>query len=83
MTPAEYAAGKAEGYRVIDVSPTPSIHGADFVDLTKVDGEIQGIGKEEKLLLVCSRGKRAYFLQNRMRHYGYQNTVVLEGCNLF
>lgn len=83
MTPAEYAAGKAEGYRVIDVSPTPSIQGADFVDLTKVDGEIQGIGKEEKLLLVCSRGKRAYFLQNRMRHYGYQNTVVLEGATFF
>lgn len=83
MTPAEYAAGKAEGYRVIDVSPVPSIHGADFVDLTKVDGEIQGIGKEEKLLLVCSRGKRAYFLQNRMRHYGYQNTMVLEGATFF
>ena len=32
MTPAEYAAGAADGYRVIDVAPAPSIRGATFVD---------------------------------------------------
>ncbi len=83
MTPAEYAAGKAEGYRVIDVAPAPAIRGADYVDLTKVTGELPGIGREEKLLLVCVKGKRAYFLQNRLRFYGYQNTVVLEGATFF
>ncbi len=83
MTPAEYAAGAADGYRVIDVAPVPSIRGATFVDLTSVNGEIPGIGKDEKLLLVCVRGKRAYFLQNRMKYYGYQNTVVLEGATFF
>ena len=77
MTPAEYAAGKADKYRVIDAGPAPSIHGADYVDFTKVDGEIPGIEKDEKLLLVCAKGKRAYFLQNRLRHFGYTNTVVL------
>lgn len=83
MTPAEYAAGKAKGCRIIDVAPKPSIPGATFVDLTKVNGEIEGIGKDEKLLLVCVRAKRAYFLQNRMRYYGYTNTVVLEGATTF
>ena len=83
MTPAEYAAGKADKYRVIDAGPAPSIHGADYVDYTKVDGEIPGIGKDEKLLLVCAKGKRAYFLQNRLRHFGYTNTVVLEGSTFF
>ena len=83
MTPAEYAAGAAQGYRIIDASAAPSIPGATYVDLTKVDGEIPGIAKEEKLLLVCNRGKRAYFLQNRMRYYGYENTVVLEGATAF
>ncbi len=83
MTPAEYLAGRAEGYRVIDVAPAPSIPGATFVNLTDVNGEIPGVGKEEKLLLVCVRGKRAYFLQNRLRHYGYSNTVVLEGATTF
>ncbi len=83
MTPAEYLSGKAKGYRVIDVAPEPTIPGATFVDLTSVGGEIEGIGKEEKLLLVCIRGKRGYFLQNRMKHYGYTNTVVLEGATSF
>lgn len=83
MTPAEYAAGKAKGYRVLDVAPVPSIRGAEYVDLTKVNGELEGIGKDEKLLLVCAKGKRGYFLQNRLRYYGYTNTVVLEGATFF
>lgn len=79
MTPAEYLAGKAEGYRVIDASPVPSIHGATVVDYTTMTGPIEGIGTDEKLLLVCARGKRAYLTQNKMRAFGYNNTVVLEG----
>lgn len=80
MTPAEYAAGKAKDYKVIDVSPVPSIRGAIFVELGKVKSEIPGLSKEDKLLLVCMKGKRSYFLQNRLVHYGYKNTVVLEGA---
>ena len=83
MTPAEYAAGKAEGYRVVDVQPEPAIRGAFYVNLGQVNGEIEGLGKNEKILLVCAKGKRAYFLQNRMRYYGYTNTVVLEGATFF
>ncbi len=83
MTPAEYAAGKADGFRIVDVGPEPAIRGAFYVNLAEVTGEIEGLGKDEKLLLVCARGKRAYFLQNRMRYYGYTNTVVLEGSTFF
>lgn len=83
MTPAQYANGEAEGYKVIDVNPQPTIRGAVFVDLAKVNGPLEGIGKDEKLLLVCGRGKRAYFLQNRLRFYGYENTLVLEGATTF
>lgn len=83
FTPAEYAEGKADDYRIIDVSPTPNIHGAAFVNLTEVNGPVEGLGKDEKLLLVCQRGKRGYFLQNRLRHYGYTNTAVLEGATFF
>ena len=83
MTPAEYAMGKADNYRVIDAGLTPSIHGADYVDLTAVNGELPGISKDEKILIACAKGKRAYFLQNRLRHFGYTNTVVLEGSTFF
>ncbi|MCI8359979.1 MAG: FAD-dependent oxidoreductase [Clostridiales bacterium] len=83
MTPAEYAAGAAEGYTVVDAGSAPSIRGAVFVDLTKVNGPVEGLALDQKLLLVCNRGKRAYFLQNRLRHYGYTNTMVLEGATSF
>ncbi len=83
MTPAEYAAGKAKDYRILDVNPVPSIPGADYVNLTQVNGPLEGIDKDEKLLLVCAKGKRAYFLQNRLRYYGYTNTAVLEGATFF
>lgn len=79
LTPAEYAAGAAEGYRVIDTGLTPAIEGATYVDLTEVNGAVEGLNPEEKLLLVCTKGKRAYLLQNRLKFYGYKNTRVLEG----
>ena len=82
MTPVQYANGEAEGYN-IDVNPQPTIRGAVFVGLAKVNGPLEGIGKDEKLLLVCGRGKRAYFLQNRLKFYGYENTLVLEGATTF
>ena len=79
MTPAEYLAGKAKGYKIIDVSPAPAIPGAKWVDLAKVTGPIEGLDKDAKLLLVCAKGKRGYFLQNRLKAFGYTNTRALEG----
>lgn len=79
FTPAEYSAGKAKDYRVIDAHPAATIPGAKWIDLGKVTAPIDGIGTEEKLLLVCAKGKRGYFLQNRLKALGYTNTRVLEG----
>ncbi|MCD7858037.1 MAG: FAD-dependent oxidoreductase [Clostridiales bacterium] len=79
FTPAEYAAGKAKGYKVIDASPAPAIPGAQWVNLTAVNGPLDGIDKDEKLLLVCAKGKRGYLLQNRLKAFGYTNTRALEG----
>ncbi|MDM8300916.1 FAD-dependent oxidoreductase [Collinsella tanakaei] len=84
FTPAEYAAGAATDYEVIDVLPAPTIPGAQWVDLTKIgpDG-LPGHEKDEKLLLVCAKGKRGYFAQNRLKAAGYTNTRVLEGGMTF
>lgn len=79
FTPAEYADGAAEGYKVVDACLAPSIAGAPYVELTTVEGPVEGLDQEEKLLLVCNKGKRAYLLQNRLKFYGYKNTRVLEG----
>lgn len=79
FTPAEFAAGAAEGYKIVDACLQPSIEGAPYVDLTTVEGPVDGLGLDEKILLVCNKGKRAYLLQNRMKFFGYTNTRVLEG----
>ncbi len=83
ITPVEYASGAAKGYRVLDVQPEPKIFGAEWIDLGKVTGELEGISKDEKLLLVCAKGKRGYFLQNRLKYFGYTHTRVLEGGEFF
>ncbi len=78
FTPAEYAAGKAKDYKIIDVHPTAKILGTMWVNLTDVNGPIEGLEKDAKLLLVCAKGKRSYFLQNRLKSFGYTNTRTLE-----
>ena len=83
LSPAQYAAGEAKDYAVIDVLPAPTIPGAEWVDLAKVVDGIEGHTKDEKLLLVCAKGKRGYFLQNRLKAAGYTNTRVLEGGMTF
>ncbi|MCF0134836.1 MAG: FAD-dependent oxidoreductase, partial [Lachnospiraceae bacterium] len=79
MTPAEYAAGAAKGYTVVDLLPAKTIPGAVWVDVTAIDGPVKGLEKDQKLLLVCNRGRKAYLAQNRLKAAGYTNTKVLEG----
>lgn len=83
ITPAAYQAGAAKGYQVLDVQPEAKIQGAHWVNLSGVNGPLAVFGKDEKLLLVCAKGKRGYFLQNRLKAYGYTNTKVLEGGSYF
>lgn len=82
-SPTAYKKGELSDYKLIDASAQPVIESAEYLDLTKVNGEVPGFKKEDKLLLVCAKGKRAYMLQNRLKFYGYTNTVVLEGGTTF
>ena len=83
FTPAEYANKAAETYKMLDCSIQPSIRGIPYVDLNSLTGPIDGLKPEDELLLVCSKGKRAYLVQNRLKSMGYTNTRVLEGGTLF
>ncbi len=83
ITPAEYAAGAAEGYEIIDCSQKPTLPEKTYLDFAKIDGEVPGLAKDAKLLLVCTKGRRAYLTQNRLKFYGYTNTRVLEGGTTF
>ena len=83
ITPAEYAAGAAEGYEIIDCALKPALPEKTYLDFAKIDGEAPGLAKDAKLLLVCTKGRRAYLTQNRLKFYGYTNTRVLEGGTTF
>ena len=84
FTPAQYAAGEAAGYEVIDVLPEPTIPGARWVNLGEIGADgIPGIERDAKILLVCAKGKRGYFAQNRLKAAGYTATRVLEGGMTF
>ncbi|MDE5910242.1 MAG: FAD-dependent oxidoreductase [Lachnospiraceae bacterium] len=83
MSPAEYASGAARDYTVLDVQPAPGIPNARWINLSTVTQPVEGLEKDAKLLLVCTKGKRGYFLQNRLKALGYTNTLVLEGGVMF
>lgn len=83
ITPVEFAEGAAEGYEIIDCAMQPTLNNKRYLDLTKIAGEVPNFGKEDKLLLVCTKGKRAYLTQNRLKFYGYTNTKVLEAGTTF
>ena len=83
ITPAEYAAGAAEGWTVIDCAQKPSLPEKRYLDFAGISGEVSGLGRDEPLLLVCTKGRRAYLAQNRLKYYGYTNTKVLEGGTTF
>lgn len=82
-SPADFMAGKYADYRIVDAAGAPAIPGTLFADVAKVTEPLPNVGKDEKLLLVCTRGKRAYLLQNRLKYLGYTNTLVLEGGQTF
>ena len=84
VTPSEYLEGKAEGYRKIDAHIEPAgLAGIEYVDYTTFADQAPQLDPEEKLLILCSKGKRAYLTQNRLEGLGFKNTLVLEGGSLF
>lgn len=84
ITPTEYEEGAAEGYRLIDAHIQPTgMPGVEYIDYATVTEAPESIQPDEKLLLLCAKGKRAYLTQNRLKGLGYNNTIVLEGGSLF
>lgn len=68
-----------ESYKLADVNKTPQLEGVTYIGLAQLNGKIDGFELDDKILLVCARGKRAYLAYNRMKHFGYKDVQVLEG----
>ena len=83
FTPVEYAAGKSRGYKVLDVHPQPSIPGTKWIGISQLEESVKEFEKDEKILLICAKGKRGYLVQNKMKAMGFTNVRVLEGGLFF
>lgn len=79
VSPADYAAGKAADYRLVDAQPAPSIPGLAWFDLSHAEESAKQFDKNEKLLIVCAKGRRAYLSQNKLQALGFRDVKVLEG----
>lgn len=79
FTPEEYQSGKAKDYRLVDAQPKPTVAGLPWFDLTNPEQSAKQFDPNEKLLLVCAKGKRAYLSQNKLRALGFTQVKVLEG----
>lgn len=66
-------------YKLADVNKKPQLEGIPYIDLATLNGKIDGFELEDKILLVCARGKRAYLAYNKMKHFGYKDVQILEG----
>lgn len=72
-----------DSWTKLDVSKAPSIPSLRYIPVGEINGEIEGLAKDEKILLICAKGKNSYMAQNRLKRFGYTNTKVLEGGILF
>ncbi|WP_270647673.1 FAD-dependent oxidoreductase [Paeniclostridium hominis] len=68
-----------EDYKLADVNKKPQLEGIPFIDLATLNGKLDEFEYDDKILLVCARGKRAYLAYNRMKHFGYKDLQILEG----
>lgn len=68
-----------EDYKLADVNKTSQLEGIPFIDLATLNGKLDSFDYDDKILLVCARGKRAYLAYNRMKHFGYKDVQILEG----
>lgn len=68
---------------LIDVSKAPALPSLRYLAVPEISGPVEGLPKDQPVVLVCAKGKQAYLAQNRLRRYGYKNTRVLEGGSTF
>ena len=67
----------------LDVMKTAHIPQYTSVPVRTIHGALDGVEKSRPIALVCEKGKQGYLAQNKLRRYGYTDTVVLEGGLVF
>ncbi len=67
----------------LDVMKTATLHQYQSVPVKTIHGALEGVERSRTIALVCEKGKQGYLAQNKLRQYGYTDTVVLEGGAVF
>ncbi len=83
VTPLEFSSLDLSEYKLIDVSRSPAVDNATFVELNDLTENFDTFSKDDKLMIICTKGRRAYMAQNRLDYYGFKDTTVLEAGTTF
>lgn len=75
--------GDAEGYVRLDVGKTPVMDNLPYVPVGSIEGPIEGVPTDSKVMLICAKGKNSYLAENRLQQYGYKDIYVVEGGTNF
>ncbi len=78
ITPLEFSQLDLSSYKIIDVSRKPTIQNADYIELGEITKDFDRYDKSQNIIIVCTKGRRAYIAQNRLEFFGFTNTKVLE-----
>ncbi len=63
----------------LDVMKTATLRQYRSMPVKTIHGPIPGVDFKQPIVLLCEKGKQGYLAQRKLREYGYENTVVLEG----
>lgn len=67
----------------LDVGKTPVIPALRHVDVSAINGPIDGVPVDANVKLICTTGKNAYLAENRLMRYGYKKLFSVEGGTVF
>ena len=67
----------------LDVGKTPVIPTLRHVDVSAINGPIDGVPVDANVKLICTTGKNAYLAENRLMRYGYKKLFSVEGGTVF
>ncbi len=83
VTPSEFKSLNLSEYKVVDINSPSTVEGAEAFTLAEITDDFDSYPKDEKMVLLCNKGRKAFLAQNKLEKLGYENTKVLEGGIVF
>ncbi len=78
ITATEFKSLDLSEYIILDISKRPTIAGAEFIEFSEITKDLAKYDKEQKIIIICPRGRRAFVAHRALVQLGFKNTFVLE-----